>query len=453
MTLQFPDGFLFGTATAAYQIEGATTEDDRGPSIWDTFCRTPGKVTHGDTGDIACDHYHRFEADLDLMASLGLNSYRFSISWPRILPTGTGQVNDKGIDFYRRLLEGMHERNITPMATLYHWDLPQALEEAGGWRNRATAEAFADYAEIVATALGDLVPYWVTLNEPWCSAFVGHLEGRHAPGATDLTQALRASHHLLLGHGLAVQRLRGAGVTGEIGITLNLSDVSPGTDSADDQAAAARIDGNENRWFLDPIFRGSYPQDMLDWYGERADVDFIASGDTFTIAQPLDFFGVNYYVKQSVVADPADVVHGARALPPEGPLTGGGIAINPIGLSNLLRRLQTEYTQLPMYITENGATFFDYTDPEGDVDDIERVDFLEGHFRAAHSTIADGVDLRGYFVWSLMDNLEWADGYSRRFGIIYVDFATQTRIPKASARWYQELIAGQTGADEVPNGA
>ncbi len=447
--MNFPPGFLFGAATAAYQIEGAVDEDGRKPSIWDTFSRTPGKVLHGDTGDVACDHYHRLDADLDLIRDLGVNAYRFSIAWPRVKPDGDGSVNRRGLDFYRRVVDGLLARGITPMATLYHWDLPQALEDRGGWRNRETAAHFAEFAAAAAEALAADVDFWVTLNEPWCSAFVGHLEGRHAPGEQSLQAALEASHHLLLAHGLAVEALRSAGVAGEVGITLNLTDVHAGGDGADDVAAAARIDGNENRWFLDPVFKGGYPADMLAWYGERADLGFVRDADLETIAAPLDFLGVNYYEQHHVVADPADPVHGARKLAPLPPVTSSGNGIRPEGLAAILARVAQEYTRLPLYVTENGAPFFDYVDPNGEVRDVERVDYLEGHFGAVHDVIGRGVDVRGYFVWSLFDNFEWAEGYFRRFGIVYVDFGTQRRIPKASANWYSRLIASQR-VDAVP---
>jgi beta-glucosidase len=447
--MKFPPGFLFGTATAAYQIEGAANEDGRGPSIWDSFCRGPGKVHHEDNGDIACDHYHRLDADLDLIRELGLNAYRFSIAWPRVVSTGAGTVNQKGLDFYRRLVDGLLARGITPMATLYHWDLPQALQDDGGWRNRDTASRFADYAAVVADALGDDVAFWVTLNEPWCSAFVGHLEGRHAPGEQSLQAALEATHHLLLAHGLATQALRGAAVRGEIGITLNLSDVHAGSDDEADVAAAARIDGNENRWFLDPLFTASYPADMLEWYADRGgDLSPLRDDDLALIAVPTDFFGVNYYEQHHVVADSREAIHEARKLPPQPPVTGFGLGIRPEALAAILRRVAADYTTLPLYITENGATYDDYVDPNGRVDDRERVDYLQRHFAAVRQSIADGIDVRGYFVWSLLDNFEWALGYSRRFGLVYVDFGTQRRIPKSSAYWYRSLITSQADVGE-----
>jgi beta-glucosidase len=443
MTVSFPAGFLFGTSTASYQIEGAVTEGGRGVSIWDTFSHTPGKVYRGDTGDVACDHYHRVDSDLDLIAWLGCGSYRFSVAWPRVMPAGHGPVNQQGLDFYRRLLEGLHSRGITPMVTLYHWDLPQALQDSGGWVSRDTTKRFGDYAAVVAAELGDLVPIWVTLNEPWVSAFAGHLDGRHAPGITDLGAAMSAAHHLMLAHGYACQALRAGRGGAQVGISLNLTDVAPASDEEEDAAAAARADGHNNRWFLDPLLRGYYPPDMLAWYGERADVEFVTGDDLAVIAQPLDYLGINYYEHKLVAAGAADPVHQLRKVPPPGPVTHANLAIEPAGLGRVLRRVHESYGPLPLYITENGACFNDYTDPEGRVHDFERVDYLKGYFAAAAQAISDGVDLRGYYVWSLLDNFEWALGYSRRFGLVYVDYRTQERVPKSSAHWYREFITSQ----------
>ena len=442
MSPRFPDHFLFGAATSAYQIEGAASEDGRGPSIWDTFCRTPGKVTHGDTGDIACDHYHRLDADLGLIAELGLDTYRFSVAWPRIIPDGRGAANQKGLDFYRRLVDGLHERGITPMATLYHWDLPQPLQDAGGWAARDTIDRFTDYTQVVLDQLGAEVPMWVTMNEPFCSAMVGHLQARHAPGLTDLGAALRASHHLLLAHGRAVQLARAAVPGAQVGITLNLSDISPASDDDADVAAAARLDGYENRWYLDPLFTGGYPADMLAWYSRRAGPDFIRDGDLATITAPTHFLGINYYETKTVAHDPTEPHHQARELPYSGPgTTAGRLDPRPAGLGRILRRVHDNYTRQPLYITENGAAYHDYADPEGHVLDTERVAYLHDHFTEAAAAIDAGIDLRGYYIWSLLDNFEWADGYSRRFGLVHVDYPTQTRTPKASARWYAGLIA------------
>jgi beta-glucosidase len=445
--VRFPPGFHFGAATAAYQIEGAVDEDGRGPSIWDTFARVPGAVTHGDTGAIACDHYHRADSDLDLLAEIGLTAYRFSIAWPRIVPDGTGSVNQKGLDFYRRLVEGLHARGIEPVATLYHWDLPQPLQDAGGWVNRDTVQHFRDYARVVLDALGDAVPLWGTVNEPFCSAMVGHLEGRHAPGITDLASALASAHHLLLAHGEAVEIVRQSAPGARVGISHLFSDISPASQSAADLAAARRLDGYENRWFLDPVVLGTYPEDMLAWYERQVPVDFIRDGDLRVIAAPADFLGVNYYETKTVAEDPGEPYHQARVMPRTGRLTAGGLDVRPAGLGRILRRV-SGYTAMPLYVTENGAAFHDYVDPEGGVDDVERISYLSDHVAETFRAMQAGVDVRGYFAWSLLDNLEWADGYSRRFGLVFVDFGTQARIPKASARWYQRLIATR----ELPPG-
>ena len=450
--MSFPEGFLWGAATAAYQIEGAANEGGRGTSIWDTFSHTPGKVLHGDTGDVACDHYHRLEEDLDLMASLGLRAYRFSVAWPRIQPAGSGPANKVGLDFYRRLVDGLLERGITPALTLYHWDLPQALQDRGGWTSRETGERFAEYATIVYEELADVVPYWITLNEPWVSAWLGHGVGLHAPGKQDPNAALAATHHLLLGHGRALEAMRRAGGDARIGITLNLSPVRPASAEPADAGAARRVDGNANRLYLDPLFRGAYPEDVLRHYRAVSDFSFVRDGDLEKISQPLDFLGVNFYMRHTVRDEAragasrlrtamrfADL--GAETVLPEGiETTAMGWPVEPDGLTELLVRLDEEYTKLPIYITESGAAFHDYADPEGVVNDEERVAYLDAHFRAAREATERGVDLRGYFVWSLLDNFEWAEGYSKRFGLIHVDYPTQRRTPKASARWYREVI-------------
>jgi beta-glucosidase len=447
--MNFPDHFLWGTATAAYQVEGAANEGGRGTSIWDTFSHTPGKVLHGDTGDRACDQYHRFEEDLDLMADLGLRAYRFSVSWPRVQPEGSGPTNSEGLDYYRRLVEGLRRRSIEPMITLYHWDLPQALEDRGGWTSRETSERFAEYAGIMYETLGDSARFWITLNEPWVSAWNGYGMGVHAPGRKDTGEALAATHHLLLGHGLALERMRAVGhEDNQLGVTLNLAPVRPATE--DDAEAARRVDGNANRLYLDPIFRGSYPQDMLEHYASESDFSFVQDGDLEKISAPLDFLGVNYYMRHTVVdgqrhselttAMRFASVGAATVLPPGVETTAMGWPVESDGLTELLVRLHEEYTQGPIYITENGRAVYDYVDPEGDVDDVERVAYLHDHFRAAHDAIEQGVNLQGYLVWSLLDNFEWAEGYSKRFGIVFVDFGTQRRIPKMSAGWYKGVI-------------
>ena len=445
MSLHFPTGFLLGAATAAYQIEGAADEDGRGTSIWDTFSRTPGKVLHGDTGDTACDSYHRLDADLDLAAAIGLHAYRFSVAWPRIVPDGTGSVNQKGLDFYKRLVEGLHARDIMPMATLYHWDLPQPLQDAGGWASRDTVERFGEYAQTVLEAIGDAVPMWMTVNEPFCAGMVGHLEGRHAPGIRDLRTALAATHHLLLAHGQGVGIVHARAPGRQAGVTLNLSDITPASPAEADQVASRLLDGYENRWYLDAVLRGHYPADMLAWYGQQVPVDFIRDGDLEVIAAASDFLGVNYYETKVVAADPQEPYHHARMIPATGRLTAGGLDVRPAALGRILRRVHGQYAPPPLYITENGAAFHDYVDPEGRVQDLERVEYLNDHLGEALGAIRDGVDLRGYIAWSLLDNFEWADGYSRRFGLVYVEYGTQARIPKASAQWYRQLIAAQQG--------
>ncbi|MFG2055557.1 GH1 family beta-glucosidase [Micromonospora sp. NPDC048930] len=449
--LRFPEGFVWGAATAAYQIEGAAREDGRGPSIWDTFSRTPGKVFQGHTGDVACDHYHRYADDVALMAELGLAAYRFSIAWPRIRPDGTGPVNPRGLDFYDRLVDTLLGRGIDPFVTLYHWDLPQALEDRGGWTVRETAEHFADYAIAVHRRLGDRVRTWTTLNEPWCSAYLGYGNGMHAPGRTDAGDAFRAVHHLLLGHGLAARALRAAGAE-ILGITLNLADVQPADpDSAADAAAVRLIDGLQNRIFLDPLTGAGYPDDVLAHLSGMVEPDFIRDGDEKLIAAPLDLLGINYYSPSYVAGRPGGAGGGAypgsegrvEFLPPAGPLTDMGWMIEPAGLTRLLERVAADYPGLPLVITENGAAFADRkgAGEAGGVADGDRVAYLDGHLRAAHRAIARGVDLRGYLVWSLLDNFEWAEGYRKRFGIVHVDYLTQRRTPKESARWYQEVIS------------
>lgn len=439
--MTFPRNFAWGAATAAFQIEGATTVDGRGESIWDRFARTPGKVRNGDTGEPACEHYYRWREDLDLVRSLGLRSYRFSISWPRIQPSGRGPVNRKGIDFYRRLVEGLLERGISPLATLYHWDLPQTLEDEGGWGSRDVVGRFADYAELVFHGLGDLVEDWTTHNEPYVISFLGYAHGTKAPGATDWPRALRASHHVLLSHGEVTRRFREAGRQGRIGITLDLTVARPGFDRAEDRAAADRLDGHHNRWFLEPLFRGAYPGDMLEFYERRFGAfDAIRSGDLKTIAQPLDFLGVNFYRPNVVTADGNGSVLGLRDVPLDAETTAMGWPVVPAALEELLLRVGRDYAGVPLLITENGAAFDDRLDGTDVVEDPQRVAFLAAHVAAIERAIAAGVDVRGYYVWSLLDNFEWEHGYSQRFGIVYVDFETQRRIPKRSALWYRDHI-------------
>jgi beta-glucosidase len=469
LTRPFPPGFVWGTATASYQIEGAVHEDDRGPSIWDTFSHTPGTIWNGDTGDIACDHYHHVDEDLDLLADLGVSAYRFSVAWPRVQPLGSGSVNHKGLDFYRRILDGLLERDIAPTVTLYHWDLPQPLEDRGGWTIRDTAQRYAEYVEIVANALGGDVDRWITLNEPWCSSWLGYGSGRHAPGISDIGKAAAATHHLLYAHGLAVPILRATSPDAKVGITLNLGDFQPGSQHELDMAAARRADGNLNRIFLDPLFRGQYPDDMLEHY-QNASPGFsvVRDGDLGLISAPIDFLGVNYYFPSTVVDETrtkeARVAGYFVAQDDQFPdLRLRGIdtpgrektamdwEIEASGLTSLLIRVRDEYTTLPIFITENGAAFDDYVDPNGDVKDDDRVAYLQEHISAVHDAIDAGVNVQGYFVWSLLDNFEWALGYSRRFGIVWVDYPSGARLTKQSFAWYRDTI--QTNSVEYATSA
>ncbi|MGA5554150.1 GH1 family beta-glucosidase [Streptomyces lavendulocolor] len=447
--LTFPARFRWGTATAAYQIEGAADEDGRTPSIWDTFSRTPGKVRNGDTGDIAADHYHRMAEDVGLMKDLGVTDYRFSVAWPRVQPTGRGPAVQKGLDFYRRLTDELLSADIRPVLTLYHWDLPQELEDAGGWPHRETAERFAEYAGLVADALGDRVPTWTTLNEPWCAAFLGYASGVHAPGRTDAAASLRAAHHLNLAHGRAVQVLRAAlPASAEVSLTLNLHAVRPLSDSAGDREAARRIDALGNRVFLDPVFHGRLPADLVEDTAALTDWSFVRDGDLEVTSAPVDSLGINYYSPTVVAAGTSETPSpwpGAerhvRFVPAPGPRTAMDWPVDPEGLYGLLTRLRDELPGTPLMVTENGAAYDDYADPSGEVHDPERVAYLDGHLAAVHRALADGVDVRGYFLWSLLDNFEWAYGYGKRFGIVHVDFASQRRTPKDSARWYADVIA------------
>jgi beta-glucosidase len=461
--LPFPADFRWGAATAAYQVEGAAFEDGRRASIWDTFSRVPGAVLNADNGDVACDHYHRMPEDVALMSRLHLGSYRFSTSWARVCPDA-GQLNAQGADFYQRLVDELLGHGIAPWLTLYHWDLPQVLEDAGGWTNRDTAYRFADYALALHDVIGDRVPTWTTLNEPWCSAFLGYTAGNHAPGRQEGVAGIVAAHHLLLGHGLVVDELRRRGSTAELGVTLNLT-VADAADPSDplDRDAARRVDALFNRVFLDPVLRGSYPADLLEdtreltWQGAPW-YDVVADGDLDLISQPLDVLGVNYYKGDCVsghpLAEPVDdgIEHPPRPIstpfvgcedvtfPSRGlPRTDSGWEIQPEGLTRLLTRLDADYDVPPLVITENGAAFRDVPAADGTVPDPDRIAYLDAHLRAVHDAIEAGVDVRGYFQWSLFDNYEWAYGYTKRFGMVHVDYETQVRTPKASALWYSEV--------------
>ena len=458
--LTFPTGFVWGAATAAYQIEGAARADGRGRSIWDTFSHTPGRTLGGDTGDVAVDHYHRYATDVALMARLGLTAYRFSIAWPRVQPAGSGAINRRGLDFYQRLVDELLAAGIEPWPTLYHWDLPQQAEDLGGWPNRDTAYRFADYAAAVHAALGDRVRRWTTVNEPWCAAFAGYASGEHAPGRQEPVAALRAAHHLLLAHGLAAAEIRDERPDSLVGIAVNLYPVTPVSHSEADLDAARRVDGLQNRLFLDPLLRGRYPDDVLTDVRGHTDFGFVRDGDLAVIGAQVDHLGVNYYMRYTVSGQPgsrqlAKSSPSVAASPWVGsehvrfvetgrPVTSMGWEIEAPGLVETLYRLRDEYPPVPLYVTENGAAFDDTVDGSLDgparVHDPERIAYLDAHLRACHQAIEDGVQLRGYFAWSLLDNFEWAWGYSKRFGLVYVDYASQRRILKDSASWYAGVI-------------
>ncbi|MEW2130231.1 GH1 family beta-glucosidase [Streptomyces sp. NPDC005435] len=454
----FPPGFLWGAATSAYQIEGAVREGGRTPSIWDTFSHTPGKTAGGETGDTAVDHYHRYRDDVALMADLGLGAYRFSVSWPRVQPTGRGPAVQIGLDFYRRLVDELLEKGIQPAVTLYHWDLPQELEDAGGWPERDTAHRFAEYAQLVGEALGDRVENWITLNEPWCSAFLGYGSGVHAPGRTDPVASLKAAHHLNLAHGLGASALRAAmPARNKVAVSLNSAVVRPLSQSPADLAAARRIDDLANGVFHGPLLRGAYPDSLLKATSRLTDWSFVLDGDLRAANAPLDALGLNYYSPALVSAAEGELKgpradgHGASEHSPwpaaddvlfhqtPGERTEMGWTVDPSGLYDLLMRYTREAPGLPLYITENGAAYDDKPDADGRVHDPERVAYLHGHLSAVRRALADGADVRGYYLWSLLDNFEWSYGYEKRFGAVYVDYATLERTPKSSARWYAEV--------------
>jgi beta-glucosidase len=453
---RFPDGFLWGASTSAYQIEGAVREDGRSPSIWDSLCRVPGAIHGGDTGDVAADHYHRYRDDVALMASLGLTAYRFSVAWPRVLPAGRGAVNEAGLDFYRRLVDELLAAGIEPHLTLYHWDLPQVLQDAGGWPARDSAHWFADYASAVFDALHDRVRFWTTLNEPWCSSLLGYADGVHAPGIRDPRQATRAIHHLLLGHGLAMQAMRAIDPSPSLGIVLNLQPIRVG--EADPSPllldAVRRVDGLRNRVWTEPVLRGRYPEDVaadLEAFGGLP----VRDDDLVTIGQPLDFLGVNYYADDILVSAPGGTIPhspGVQDVVGRDPGPGAtdmGWPVTPDGLRDLLLMLAASYPELPpIHVTENGVA---YDDPivDGAVHDERRIAYLDAHLRALHAAIVAGVDVRGYFHWSLLDNFEWSHGFHMRFGLVHVDYDTQVRTLRDSARWYRDVIAHNGLADRT----
>ncbi len=435
----FPKDFVWGVATASYQIEGAWNEDGRGESIWDRFSHTPGKVLNGDTGDTACDHYHLWRDDIKLMKSLGIAAYRFSVAWPRVLPQGRGKVSEAGIDFYNQLVDGLLEADIVPYVTLYHWDLPQALEDEGGWPSRLVVDAFVEYTDIITRALGDRVKNWITLNEPWVSAFVGYRDGRHAPGHMDLDKAVAASHHLLLSHGRSVPVIRDNVKDVNVGITLNLTPQVPASPSVVDKKAATWVDGYINRFFLDPLTGRGYPQDIVNSFGNS--MDFVQPGDMDTILAPIDFLGVNYYTRNIARSEiTPEEQNQPQTVFREGAITEMDWEVYPKGLYNLLGRLHFDYGFQSIFITENGAAFPDEVNSDGEVDDPARLSYIKEHLKMVNEAISIGVPVNGYFVWSLLDNFEWGFGYSKRFGIVRVDFETQKRTLKSSAEWYRKAI-------------
>ncbi|CAN5790878.1 GH1 family beta-glucosidase [soil metagenome] len=446
----FPESFLWGAATASYQIEGAVDEGGRGVSIWDTFSHTEGRTLHGDNGDVAVDHYNRYAEDVGILSTLGVNAYRFSIAWARILPGGTGAVNQSGVDFYRRLCKELHSAGITPLATLYHWDLPQALQDRGGWLNRESVDWFAEYAGAAYQSLGDMIPHIATFNEPWCSAFLGHSAGEHAPGMRDAGASFVAAHHLMLAHHAAIGEMRtmGTSIDTSLGIVLNVIPALPASESTEDREAADSVDAVHNQLFLDAVFRGSYPEKILG-YHEKFDVaNRIDPAELQAALQPIDVLGVNYYNINHV--EHVEGFPGMSAWPgaqeavivtPSGALTEMGWGVEPEGLTITLRRIHDEYGPVPMMVTENGAAYDDVVEADGSIHDVERTEYIETHIQAVADAMDHGVDMVGYFVWSLLDNFEWAHGYSKRFGIVRVDYDTLERTIKDSGRWYQEFLS------------
>ena len=447
MAISMPSGFQWGVGTSAYQIEGSRHAGGKGESIWDRFAHTPGKILGDETGDVACDHYNRWSEDIRLMAELGVTAYRFSIAWTRILPEGVGATNPAGLSFYDRLVDELLAFGIAPWVTLYHWDLPQALEDRGGWRNRETVDAFVHYTDVVSAALGDRAKHWITQNEPWVVAFAGHLDGVHAPGLRDWGAALAAGHHLLLSHGRAVPAIRANSAGSEVGIALDCRPAGPASDTQADVDAQRHFDGFRNRWFFDPVLGRGYPQDMVDGYRERGRFrserpPFELPGDLDEISVPIDFLGVNYYTSLAIAAGRDEIEHTGIAPGPHPPpgFTEMGWRIAPDALTEFLVRINDEYQPPKIVITENGASFGDGPGSDGTVRDQRRIDYLYQHLLAVRAAIDRGVPVDGYFVWSLLDNFEWSHAYSQRFGLVWVDHATGERVPKESYRWYADLI-------------
>jgi len=438
----FPADFRWGCSTSSYQIEGAIGQDSRGESIWDRFCAQPGTIRDGSSGAVACDHYHRWPEDLDIARNLGTNAYRFSIAWPRIFAEGRGKVpNQKGLDFYSRLVDGMLERGLEPWVTLYHWDLPQALQDQGGWANRDTVDAFVEYTDVVSRHLGDRIKHWITHNEPWCTAFHGHYEGVHAPGIKSFKTALQVCHNVLVSHGLAIPVIRRNVPDARIGAALSLHPLKPASHREQDIAATRRHDGLRNRWFLDPLHGRGYPDDVWSILGDNAPV--IQDGDLEIIATPTDFLGVNYYFPEIVADAPGVGAMSTRVVETQNvERTAFGWEVSPEGMVTLLSRIASEYQPAEIYLTENGSTYDDTVTSDGRVEDIQRRNYLERHLLALRQVVGMGIPVKGYFAWSLLDNFEWAEGYIRRFGLTHIDFETQERRLKASGEWYRAFLRG-----------
>lgn len=440
--MPFPQDFIWGTAAASYQIEGATKEGGRGECIWERFSHTPGKVFQGHTGEIACDHYHRYPEDVALMKSLGMDSYRFSISWARIQPTGEGAVNQPGLDFYNRLVDEIIRAGMTPAATMYHWDLPQALQDKGGWTNSDMPKWFTDYADIITKSLGDRVKFWITLNEPWCTSMLGYKIGVHAPGITDIKQAYKAAHQTLLTHAAAVAVVRENVPDAQVGITLNLSVQEAASDDPEDVRLARIEDGTANRWFLDPLYKGEYPADIVTFLNEQDALEGIDLSEVKAATVKTDFLGINYYMRFVIKSDPDQPGKIMHNFPADADYTDMGWEIYPDGLYQMLMRVHNEYHPPAIYITENGAAFPEpeHLDPNVEVlEDPRRVDFLKGYIGAVERAVDEGAPVKGYYVWSFMDNFEWGEGYNKRFGIVHVDYETQKRTPKRSALYFSQL--------------
>ena len=435
----FPQDFAWGAATASYQVEGAVKEDGRGESIWDHFCRQPGKIEDGSTGEIACDSYHRYQEDVALMKRMGLKAYRFSIAWPRVFPKGYGEVNEKGLDYYRGLIDELLANGIEPYVTIYHWDLPQTLQYEGGWANRKCAFDYVNYAKVLFEAFGDRVKHWFTFNEPWVSAILGYGLGQMAPGYCDYSMALLAAHHILVAHGMAVRLFREMKLPGEIGIVLNLSPRKPATDSKEDLEAAVRNDGNNNRWFLDALFKGTYPEDMKAWYCKKEiDLPAVQEGDMELITAPIDALGINYYTIYDPSVWPMEFSLTLLQLP----YTNYRWAVTEEGITEILLRVMKEYGVDKVYIAENGASYLDVVNEKGEVNDDQRLDYLSRHIKACHKAMEQGVNLQGYFVWCFIDNFEWNSGFTNTMGIVHRDRVTCDRTIKKSGYWYAGVIAG-----------